>query len=141
METQRTLILLKPDCVRRGLMGEVISRIERKGYAITSIRSCLLSESILRKHYAHIADKPFFPRILTYMMSGTVVALVVEGDNVVHEMRKLMGATMFTDAIPGTIRGDLANNSFENIIHGSDTPESAEIEIDRFFSNGHIEII
>lgn len=133
MEIQRTLILLKPDCVRRGLVGEVISRIEKKGYAITGVRSLFLDEAILREHYAHLANEPFFPRIVSYMMSGMVVALAVEGESAVEEMRKLTGATRFTEAAPGTIRGDLASSPGENIVHASDTPEHAEAEIQRFF--------
>lgn len=135
MAIQRTLILLKPDCIRRGLVGEVITRIEKKGFYIAEIKSLVLSEACLREHYAHIADQPFFPRILSYMMSGYVIAMIVEGDSVVQEMRKLIGATKFTDADAGTIRGDYACNPRENIIHASDSPENAETEIRRFFGN------
>jgi nucleoside-diphosphate kinase len=133
MGIERTLVLLKPDCIRRGLVGEVISRIEKKGYYISEIKSHILDEACLREHYAHIADKPFFPRILSYMTSGYVIAMIVEGESVIQEMRKLIGATNFTEAPAGTIRGDFACNPRENIIHASDTPENAEAEIQRFF--------
>lgn len=130
---ERTYIMLKPDAVRRGLMGEIISRIEKKNYKITNAKMMTLSEPILREHYAHIADKPFFPGMLSYMTSGPVLAMIVEGENAVAGMRQLMGATKFEDALAGTIRGDYATSTTENLIHGSDSVENAEIEIKRFF--------
>lgn len=133
MSKERTYIMLKPDCVKRGLMGEVIARIERKGYAITNMKMMNLDEKILREHYAHIADRPFFPSIVEYMTSGPVVGMIVEGENVVKGMRIIMGATKFEEATSGTIRGDFAMSTGENIIHGSDSPENGEIEIKRFF--------
>ena len=108
MAMERTYIMLKPDCVKRGLMGEVISRIERKNYKIVDAKMMMLDEPILREHYAHIADKPFFPEIVTYMTSGPVLAMIVEGDNAVKGMRIIMGATKFEEATAGTIRGDYA---------------------------------
>ena len=114
-------------------MGEVISRIEKKGYKISNIKMMNLDEKILREHYAHIADRPFFPNIVEYMTSGPVVGMIVEGENVVKGMRILMGATKFEEAIAGTIRGDFAMSTGENIIHGSDSCENGEIEIKRFF--------
>ena len=133
MAMERTYIMLKPDCVKRGLMGEVISRIERKNYKIIDAKMMTLDEPILREHYAHIADKPFFPEIVTYMTSGPVLAMIVEGDNAVKGMRIIMGATKFEEATAGTIRGDYACCTRENLIHGSDSVENAEIEIKRFF--------
>ena len=133
MAMERTYIMLKPDCVRRGLMGEVIARIERKGFAITEVKMMQLDEAILREHYAHLAEKPFFPGLVEYMTSGPVLGMIVEGDNVVKGMRILMGATKYEEAAAGTIRGDFATSTTENIIHGSDSPENAEIEIARFF--------
>ena len=133
MAMERTYIMLKPDCVKRGLMGEVISRIERKNYKIVDAKMMTLDEPILREHYAHIADKPFFPEIVTYMTSGPVLAMIVEGDNAVKGMRIIMGATKFEEAAAGTIRGDYACCTSENHIHGSDSVENAEIEIKRFF--------
>ena len=133
MASERTYITLKPDCIKRGLMGEVISRIERKNYKIVDAKMMTLDEPILREHYAHIADKPFFPEIVTYMTSGPVLAMIVEGDNAVKGMRIIMGATKFEEAAAGTIRGDYACCTCENLIHGSDSVENAEIEIKRFF--------
>ena len=133
MAMERTYIMLKPDCVKRGLMGEVISRIERKNYKIVDAKMMMLDEPILREHYAHIADKPFSPAIVTYMTSGPVLAMIVEGDNAVKGMRIIMGATKFEEATAGTIRGDYACYTSENLIHGSDSVENAEIEIKRFF--------
>ena len=133
MAVERTYIMLKPDCIKRGLVGEVISRIEKKGYKIIDMKMMNLDEKILREHYAHIADKPFFPGIVEYMTSGPVIGMVVEGQNAVKGMRIIMGATKFEEATAGTIRGDYAFCTSENIIHGSDSIENAEIEINRFF--------
>ena len=133
MAMERTYIMLKPDCLKRGLMGEVISRIERKGYKIVEAKTMMLDEAILKEHYAHIADRPFFPEIVTYMTSGPVFGMIVEGENAVKGMRIIMGATKFEEATAGTIRGDYAFCTSENIIHGSDSVENAEIEINRFF--------
>lgn len=131
---ERTYIMLKPDALNRNLIGEVISRIERKGYKIVDIKMIRLNEAILNEHYSHIKDKPFFPEIIAYMTSGPALAMIVEGDNAVAGMRILMGATKFEYATAGTIRGDYAMTTTENIIHGSDSIENAEIEIKRFFS-------
>lgn len=133
MAIEKTYIMLKPDCIKRGLMGEVISRIERKGYKIINAKMMHLDEAILKEHYAHIADKPFFVDIVTYMTSGPVFGMVVEGENAVKGMRIIMGATKFEDATAGTIRGDYAFSTAENIIHGSDSLETAAAEIKRFF--------
>ena len=130
---ERTYIMLKPDALKRGLAGEVISRIEKKGYHIVEAKTMQLGEEILKEHYAHIADKPFFPELVAYMTSGPVLAMIVEGPQVVLGMRMLMGATKFEEAAPGTIRGDYAFCTTENLIHGSDSVENAEIEIKRFF--------
>jgi len=130
---ERTYIMLKPDCYQRGLMGQVITRIENKGFSITNMKMMNLSEDIVREHYAHLTDKPFFGEILSFITSGPVVGMIVEGDNVVAGMRTLMGPTNWQDALPGTIRGDFACTTQNNLIHGSDSVENAEIEIKRFF--------
>lgn len=130
---ERTYIMLKPDAIERGLMGAVISRIENKGYKIVDAKMMNLDEAILKEHYAHIADRPFFPEIVKYMTRGPVFGMIVEGENAVKGMRIIMGATKFEDATAGTIRGDFANTTAENVIHGSDSVENAEIEIKRFF--------
>lgn len=130
---ERTYIMLKPDAVERKLAGRIIHRIEGKGYRIAAIKVMNLNREILREHYAHVADKAFYPHMEEYMMSGPVWGMIVEGENVIQGMRMLMGATKFEDALPGTIRGDFAKSTTENVIHGSDSPENAEIEIKRFF--------
>ncbi len=133
MAVERTYVMLKPDCIKRGLIGEVIARIERKGYRVIDAKMMTLDAAILREHYAHLADKPFFPSIVSYMTSGPVLGMIVEGQNAILGVRILMGATNFEEGTAGTIRGDYASCTSENIIHGSDSPENAEIEIKRFF--------
>lgn len=131
---ERTYIMLKPDAVKRKLSGEIISRIEKKGFEITALKMFTLKEETVKEHYAHIADKPFFGEILDFITSGPVIGMIVEGDGVVEGMRRLMGPTKWFEALPGTIRGDFAFSTGENIIHGSDSAENAEIEIKRFFN-------
>lgn len=133
MATERTYIMLKPDCIKRGLIGEVIARIEKKGYTIADAKMMMLDDAILRDHYAHMKDKPFFREIVEYMTSGPVFGMIVEGENAVAGMRVLMGATNPDEAAAGTIRGDYANSIRANMIHGSDSAENAGIEIARFF--------
>ena len=130
----RTYIMLKPDALKRGLAGEILARIEKKGYKFADMKLMQLNKAILKEHYAHIADRPFFPDLVAYMTSGPVLAMIVEGPDVVLGMRILMGATKFEEAAPGTIRGDYAFCPTENLIHGSDSKENAEIEIKRFFN-------
>ena len=131
---EKTYIMLKPDAVRSGLVGEIIARIEKKGYSIVDLKMFSLNEDILKEHYAHIADRPFFPEVVAYMTSGPVVGMILEGENVVKGMRNFMGPTKYLDAPAGTIRGDYSCNDRENLIHGSDSVENAEIEIARFFN-------
>lgn len=131
MET--SLILLKPDTIERGLIGEVISRLERKGLKIAWIKMIQLDNDVINEHYAHIADKPFFPGIVKYMQRTPVVAIAAKGENAVATVRTLIGATNPKDALPGTVRWDLALTVDANIIHASDTVENAEIELKRFF--------
>ena len=133
MSKERTYVMLKPDALQRGLAGEIIRRIEAKGYRLVQAKTIVLDEPILREHYAHIADKPFFPETVEYMTSGPVLAIIWEGENAIAGIRQLMGATKFADAKAGTIRGDFASSTTFNLIHGSDSPEAAEIEIKRFF--------
>ena len=131
---EQTYIMLKPDAVQRGLMGEIIARIEKKGYRLIDAKMMNLDEAILKEHYPHIADKPFFPEIVEYMTSGPVFGMIVEGENAVLGMRIIMGATKFEEAAAGTIRGDFASSTGANVIHGSDSVENAKIEIKRFFN-------
>lgn len=129
---EKTFIMLKPDALQRHLVGKIIDRIESKGYKITKYKSEMLSEELLKEHYSHIVDKPFFPIVVEYMTSGPVLMMQVEGENVIQGMRKLMGPTRFDEAEPGTIRGDFALSTEKNVIHGSDSVENAKIEIERF---------
>ena len=133
MENEKTFVMLKPDCIRRRIVGEVIARIEKKGYSITDAKMTVLSDDFINVHYAHIADKPFFPAIKAYMCSGPVLGMVVCGENAIAGVRTLMGATKSEDALAGTIRGDYATSTSFNVIHGSDSAENAAIEIQRFF--------
>ena len=137
MSKERTLVLVKPDGVRRGLVGEVIARIERKGYEITALRMLQADRAILERHYAEHQGKPFYEPLVEFMMSGPIVALVAEGERVIEGFRSLAGTTDPTVAAPGTIRGDLARQQatkvVQNIVHGSDSPSSAEREISIFF--------
>ncbi|CAB4657900.1 MAG: nucleoside-diphosphate kinase [Actinobacteria bacterium] len=137
MSTERTLVLIKPDGVRRGLSGEVISRIENKGYRVTSLVMMSATREILERHYAEHEGKPFYEPLVEFMLSGPIVAMVVEGNRVIEGFRSLSGATDPTVAAPGTIRGDLARDQgtkvVQNIVHGSDSPESAAREIEIFF--------
>ena len=128
---EQTYIMLKPDAFARGLVGEILARIERKGYRFVRMQTMHLTPEILREHYAHVADKPFYPAMEEYMMSGPVLAMIVEGENAIEGMRHIMGATK--NAAPGTIRGDYGMQVGMNIIHGSDSVESAEREISIFF--------
>ena len=131
--TERTLILVKPDGVRRGLVGEVISRIERKGLAIRRLELRTLERSVAEQHYAEHTERPFFGELVEFITGGPLVAMVVEGPDAVKSMRALMGATNPVEATPGSIRGDFATEIGENIVHGSDSPDNGEREITLFF--------
>lgn len=132
-ELQQTFIMVKPDGVRRGLIGEVIGRIEAKGYQIREMRLFTIDQDLAREQYAEHSDKPFFGELVSFITSGPVVAMKVEGEDAVSGMRQIMGATDPLDAAPGSIRGDLATIITENIVHGSDSTESAERELKLFF--------
>lgn len=133
---ERTFVMLKPDALQRGLSGEIIRRLEGKGYRIQKAETLRLDSALLRKHYSHVADQPFYPDMEAYMTSGPVLAMIIEGKDVIRGVRMLMGATRFEEALPGTIRGDLAGSTTKNLIHGADSPENAETEIRRFFGEG-----
>ena len=134
---EKTLLLIKPDGVRRGLTGEVLARFERKGYSIGSLSMVSATEELLSEHYIEHREKPFFPDLVTYMTSGPIVAAVIEGARGIEGVRSGCGATEPTLAAPGTIRGDLGRDwgtgQIENIVHSSDSPESAEREISLWF--------
>jgi len=137
VSTEKTLILVKPDGVRRGLVGEVISRIETKGYSIDALRMLQADSDLLAQHYAEHSGKPFYVPLVELMMSGPIVAIVASGNRVIEGFRSLAGVTDPTVAAPGTIRGDLARDQgtkvMQNLVHGSDSPESAAREIQIFF--------
>lgn len=135
--SQRTLVLAKPDAVRRGLLGTVISRIERKGWTVAELQLCTLSQEILAEHYAEHQGKPFYPTLLEFMTSGPVAVMIVEGERCIEGFRALAGATDPIKAAPGTIRGDHAVVTQENLVHGSDSEESAAREIKNFFPKGN----
>ena len=135
MPEQKTFIMLKPDVLKRGLMGAIISRIEDQNYFIERAQVMELDKQMVAHHYAHLLNEDFYPELESYMLSGPVFAMVVTGDNVIDGMRKIIGATDPRDAAPDTIRADFARNVTENAIHGSDTEENAAIEITRFFNS------
>lgn len=133
MATEHTFIMVKPDGVTRGLVGEVIARLERKGLKLERIRGLEIDEGLARTHYAEHVEKPFFPDLLEFITSGPVVAMEWSGEDAIAVCRDLMGATDPKKAAPGTIRGDFGLAVTENIVHGSDGPESATRELEIFF--------
>ncbi len=130
---ERTFVMIKPDAVQRGLIGEIISRLERKGLKIVAMKMLNVDRDLAERHYAEHRDKPFFQSLVDYITSGPVVAMVVEGKNAVKVVRTLVGATNPQEALPGTIRGDFGMDIGRNVIHASDSLESAEREISLFF--------
>ncbi|MCX6460946.1 MAG: nucleoside-diphosphate kinase [Actinobacteria bacterium] len=131
--TERTLVLVKPDGVERGLVGEVLSRIERKGFVLVALELRTLTREVAEDHYGEHAGKPFFGDLVDFITSAPLLAAVVEGPDVIVSWRSMMGATNPVNAAPGTIRGDLASEMQNNVTHGSDSPESAAREIALFF--------
>lgn len=132
---EQTFVMVKPDGVRRGLIGEIVKRIEAKGYKIRTMKMFTIDEELAKRHYEEHAEKPFFGELVSFITSGPVVAMTVEGEDAVAGMRVLMGATNPADADAGTIRADLAESLQENLVHGSDSPASAERELDLFFGS------
>ena len=122
----KTFFMIKPDGVQRNLVGEIISRVEAKGFSITKIKMMTISKELAEQHYGEHKDKPFFNDLVSFITSGPVVAMQVEGENVVLQIRNLMGATNPSESTPGSIRGDLATELDKNVVHGSDSDESAE---------------
>ena len=129
----RTLILVKPDAFARGLTGEIIARFERKGLRIVALRHMVVTRELAERHYAEHAEKPFFGELVSFITSGPLVAMVLEGDRVVEAARQVIGATDPLTASPGSIRGDFAIEVGQNMVHGSDAPESAAREVSLFF--------
>jgi nucleoside-diphosphate kinase len=133
MALETTLILFKPDCVTKNLCGQVLSRFEAEGFRVRGLKMMRLSDDLLKEHYAHIADRPFFPEIVAFMKSSPVVALALSGEDVIARVRDLLGPTDSRRAAKGTIRGDLGVDQMVNVCHASDGPEAAAAELRRFF--------
>jgi nucleoside-diphosphate kinase len=133
MAEEATLLIVKPDAVRRGLIGEILERVEAKGLRIDGMRSMSIDRALAEQHYAEHSEKPFFGELVEFITSGPVVVARVVGEEAVVALRALMGATNPIEAAPGTIRGDFATVIRENLVHGSDSPESAKRELDLFF--------
>ncbi|MBT6069348.1 nucleoside-diphosphate kinase [Candidatus Peregrinibacteria bacterium] len=135
MHPERTLILVKPDAIQRGLIGDIISRFEKKGLKIVGMKMMSLDEAVLREHYAHISDKPFFPGLSQFMMSSPVIAICIEGLDCVDAVRRITGITKAREAEAGSIRGDFAMSVSCNVVHASDSIENAAKEVPRFFKS------
>ncbi|MCU0795134.1 MAG: nucleoside-diphosphate kinase [Akkermansiaceae bacterium] len=142
MPLETTLILFKPDAVAKNLVGTVLARFEKEGFKIRGLKMMKLSDEILAEHYSHIADKPFFPDVRGFMQETPVIALALEGEDIIAKVRDLLGPTDSKTAAPGTIRGDFGDKTGEskmrNICHASDSPEAAAAEINRFFAPGEV---
>ncbi|OEL19641.1 Nucleoside diphosphate kinase 2, chloroplastic [Dichanthelium oligosanthes] len=134
-EVEQSYIMVKPDGVQRGLVGEIISRFEKKGFLLKGLKLFQCSKDLAEEHYKDLKDKPFFPTLIDYITSGPVVCMAWEGNGVVASARKLIGATNPLQAEPGTIRGDLAVQTGRNVVHGSDSPDNGKREIGKFSNN------
>lgn len=130
---ERTLVLLKPDAIQRGLMGRIIARFEARGLKIIGMKMLKMSPALAKEHYAHLVSKPFYSDLEKFITHHPIVAIVLEGKECVQVVRDMMGSTNSRKALPGTIRGDFSMSTSRNIIHGSDSPETAEKEVKRFF--------
>jgi nucleoside-diphosphate kinase len=138
MNHERSLIIIKPDAIQRNLVGEIIKRFEQKGLKIIGMKMMHLDDVLLKEHYAHIADKPFFPRIQKFMKSAPVIVMALSGAGIVSAIRTIVGPTKAFEAMGGTIRGDLAMSMQSNVVHASDSAENGEQEIRRFFKDHEI---
>lgn len=138
MTTETSLILFKPDAIEKNLVGTVLARFQAEGFRIRGIKMMQLDHAILADHYSHIADKPFFPEIVTFMSKTPVVALALAGENVIARVRDLLGPTDSKAAAPGTIRGDFGQDKMINVCHASDSTEAAAAEMKRFFKDSEI---
>ena len=135
---ERTLVLVKPDAIVRGLIGRIVTRFEEKGLKLTGVKFMKLSDALLNEHYAHLADKPFFPGTRSFMQSTPVIAMCWEGLDSVETIRRLCGITKSREAAPGTIRGDFAMSVQANLVHASDSVETAKTEVRRFFTESEL---
>lgn len=138
MPLETTVVLLKPDCLNRGLVGQVVARLEAKGLKIVGMKMMAANDKLLTEHYAHLADKPFFPMIRKFMQSAPIIAVAIEGLDAAKVVRAMTGVTNAREAAPGTIRGDFALSIQSNILHASDSSESAKKELARFFSKDEL---
>lgn len=138
MSSETTLILFKPDAVTKGIIGTVLQRFESAGFRVHGLKMMKLSEEVLKEHYAHVADRPFFPEIVSFMQSSPVVALALGGENVISRVRDLLGPTDSKKAPAGTIRGDFGTDMMVNVCHASDSPEAAAAEVKRFFADSEV---
>jgi nucleoside-diphosphate kinase len=138
MAVERSFVMIKPDAVQRGIVGEVIMRLERKGLKLCAMKMLLIDTELAHRHYAEHRGKPFYEPLIRYITSSPVVAMVIDGQNAIAIIRNLVGATAVEEALPGTIRGDLVIHNRSNIVHASDSSESAKREIDIFFSEDEI---
>ena len=135
---EKTVVLLKPDCVQKGLMGEVLKRFEAQGFRVVGCKMMQLDDAILKDHYAHLVELPFFPEILGFMQSSPIMALALEGEGIIQKVRDFIGPTDSTKAEKGTVRGDLGEDKMRNVVHASDSSESAQAELSRFFRPGEL---
>ena len=135
---EETIVLLKPDCLEGRKCGEVLKRFEEAGFDVFGVKMMRLSDEILREHYAHLSDKPFFPEIQGFMQSSPVVALAMRGENAITRVREMVGPTDSTVAEKGTIRGDFGQDKMKNVVHASDSVENGQAELKRFFAEGEL---
>ena len=135
---EETLVLLKPDCLEGRNCGEVLKRFEEAGFDVFGVKMMRLSDEILREHYSHLADKPFFPEIQGFMQSSPVVALTMRGENAITRVRDMVGPTDSTVAEKGTLRGDFGQDKMKNVVHASDSVENGQAELKRFFAEGEL---
>lgn len=135
---EKTLVIFKPSSIERGLVGEILARFQKKGLIMAGIKMMQLDETILREHYAHLVDRPFFPSLIQSMTATPVIVLCLKGKDAIKVVRLMTGATNGREALPGTIRGDFSMSGQENIVHASSSPEDAEVEVKRFFKEDEI---
>jgi nucleoside-diphosphate kinase len=138
MPDETSLLLLKPDAISKNIAGEVLRRLQAEGFRIRGCKMIQLTDDLLKEHYSHIADKPFFPEVAGFMKSQPVIALALAGDNVISRVRDLLGPTDSKAAPKGTIRGDFGEDKMTNVVHASDSPEAAAAELKRFFQPGEV---
>ena len=135
---EKTLILIKPNAIQRGLTGDIITRFERKGLRFVGIKMMFMTDEIVNEHYAHLKERPFFPYLKVSMQAAPIIACCLEGAEAVETVRLMVGATNSRKALPGTIRGDFSMSGEQNVVHASDSVENAQIEINRFFKEGEL---